>query len=188
MSQRYPILSFLPELGLLSLVAACTGPAEEFVPPTATDSQPVVSDPRPAAAARQGLMQIAYIKASNTGPEDTFGSRLALNGDGNTLAAGAQLEDSGALGIDGDQDDDTATNAGAVYLFTRDGETWSQRAYVKASNTEAFDEFGSSLSLSRDGSLLAVGAQFEDSAGQGVDADRADNDVFDSGAVYLFER
>lgn len=35
--------------------------------------------------------------------------------------------------------------------------TWSQQAYVKASNTEANDLFGMSLSLSADGNTLAVG-------------------------------
>lgn len=132
--------------------------------------------------------QQAYIKASNTGANDWFGSRLALSGDGNTLVAGAQLEDSAASGIGGAQEDDSATEAGAVYLFTRTGDVWSQTAYMKASNAEAFDEFGSSLSLSRDGSLIAIGAQYEDSMARGLGGDQADNTSFDAGAVYLFSR
>ena len=132
--------------------------------------------------------QRAYLKASNTGANDWFGSRLALSGDGNTLAAGAQLEDSAAQEINGTQDDDTATEAGAVYLFVRTEGTWSQVAYIKGSNTEAFDEFGSSLSLSRDGSLIAIGAQYEDGTSVGLDGGQFDNSAFDSGAVYLFSR
>ena len=93
-----------------------------------------------------------------------------------------------AQGIDGIQDDDTATGAGAVYLFARTGGSWSQIAYMKGSNTEAFDEFGSSLSLSRDGSLIAIGAQYEDSASVGLGGNQTDNSGFDSGAVYLFSR
>ena len=135
-----------------------------------------------------GWSQQAYLKPSNTSANDWFGSRLALSGDGQTLAVGAQLEDSAAQGIGGAQDDDTATEAGAVYLFTRTGDTWSQVAYVKGSNTEAFDEFGSSLTLNRDGSLLAVGAQYEDSTAVGSNGDQADNSGFDAGAVYLFSR
>jgi hypothetical protein len=73
-------------------------------------------------------------------------------------------------------------------VFTRAGNLWSQQAYVKASNTEEFDEFGSSLSLSGDGSLLAVGAHFEDSAATGSGGDQNDNSAFDSGTVYLFSR
>jgi len=130
--------------------------------------------------------QQAYVKASNTGVNDWFGSRVALSGDGNILAAGAQLEDSAAQGIDGIQDDDTATAAGAVYLFARTEGAWSQIAYMKGSNTEAFDEFGSSISLSRDGSLIAIGAQYEDSASVGLSGNQIDNSGFDSGAVYLF--
>ena len=136
----------------------------------------------------EGWSEQAYIKASNTGRDDWFGSRLALSGDGGTLAVGAQLEDSGARGVNADQDDDTAQEAGAVYLFIRDGTAWSQNAYAKASNTEAFDEFGSSMALSRDGSLLAVGARGEDSAATGANADQNDNSGFESGAVYIFQR
>ena len=132
--------------------------------------------------------QQAYIKASNTGANDWFGSRLALSGSGDILAVGAQLEDSAAQGIDGDQSDDNATEAGAVYLFTRAGDMWSQAAYMKGSNTEAFDEFGSSLSLSRDGSLIAIGAQYEDGTAVGIGGDQSDNSGFDTGAVYLFSR
>ena len=135
-----------------------------------------------------GWTQQAYIKASNTGANDWFGSRLALSGSGDILAVGAQLEDSAAQGIDGDQSDDNATEAGAVYLFTRAGDTWSQAAYMKGSNTEAFDEFGSSISLSRDGSLIAIGAQYEDGTAVGIGGDQSDNSGFDTGAVYLFSR
>ena len=132
--------------------------------------------------------QQAYIKASNTGSGDVFGSRLALSGDGNVLAVGAQLEDSGSQGIDGFQDDDSALEAGAVYLFARTGETWAQEAFVKGSNTEIFDEFGSSVSISADGSLLAVGAYYEDSAATAVEGDQNDNSMLEAGAVYLFSR
>ena len=132
--------------------------------------------------------QQAYIKASNTGSGDVFGSRLALSGDGNVLAVGAQLEDSGSQGIDGFQDDDSALEAGAVYLFTRSGDAWAQEAYIKGSNTEIFDEFGSSVSISADGSLLAVGAYYEDSAATGVEGDQTDNSMLEAGAVYLFRR
>jgi hypothetical protein len=131
-------------------------------------------------------VQEAYIKASNTGREDWFGSRLDLSGDGNTLVAGAQLEDSAATGIDGTQDDDSAQEAGVAYLCTRANGEWQQRAYIKGANTEAYDEFGSSLSLSRDGHLLAIGARGEDSAATGVDGDPTDNSMDESGAVYLF--
>ena len=69
-----------------------------------------------------------------------------------------------------------------MYVFTRDGVTWTHRAYVKASNTDAFDEFGSSVALTQDGKTMAVGAKFEDGGPKG-NAD--DNSVTDAGAVYV---
>jgi tartrate dehydratase beta subunit/fumarate hydratase class I family protein len=137
---------------------------------------------------RQGTQwaQQAFIKASNTGKEDWFGSRLQISGDGNTLAVSAQLEDSAAQGINGKQDDDSAQEAGAVYLFTRSGTSWAQKAYVKSSNNEAFDEFGSSAALSRDGRTLAVGARGEDSSAKGIEGNQADNSMKEAGAVYVF--
>ncbi|MGH8251393.1 MAG: FG-GAP repeat protein [Steroidobacteraceae bacterium] len=131
--------------------------------------------------------QQAYVKASNTGAADIFGFAIALSGDGNTLAVGASREDSAATGIGGDQDDDSASNAGAVYVFRRNAaEVWAQSAYVKATNTEAGDIFGSSLALDDDGDTLAVGATGEDSAAVGIDGNASDNSATDSGAVYVY--
>jgi len=133
-----------------------------------------------------GWTEQAYLKASNTGREDWFGSRLDLSGDGNTLVATAQLEDGAAAGIGGMQDDDSAQEAGAAYLFTRDNGVWRQQAYFKASNTEAYDEFGSSVSVTRDGRLFVVGARGEDSGAAGIDGARDDNSTDEAGAVYMF--
>ena len=132
--------------------------------------------------------QQVFLKASNPGKEDWFGVRIAISGDGNTVAVGAQNEDSAAKGINGNQDDDSAPEAGAVYLFTRSGTTWTQHSYVKASNTRAGDEFGSSIALTRDGRTLLIGARGEDSGAKGVNGNQADASVRDAGAAYLFVR
>jgi trimeric autotransporter adhesin len=132
--------------------------------------------------------QEAYIKASNTGAEDHFGYKLALSADGATLAVGAYAEASAATGIDGDQLSNAAEISGAVYVFARSGGTWSQQAYVKASNTAVRDVFGISLALSGDGATLAVGAVGEDSAATGINGDQADNSANGSGAAYVFAR
>ena len=111
--------------------------------------------------------QQAFIKASNTGIGDFFGSSVSLSDDGNTLAVGAPHEDSNATGVNGDQTDNSVAFAGAVYAFTRSGSTWSQQAYIKASNTaRASDHFGNAVSLSGDGNTLAVGAQVVKAATQ----------------------
>ncbi|HWO23166.1 MAG TPA: FG-GAP repeat protein [Kofleriaceae bacterium] len=126
--------------------------------------------------------QQAYIKASNTGAVDQFGSSVALSGD--TLAVGAPFEDNAATGVNGNQADDSANSAGAVYVFVRSGATWMQQAYVKASNTGADDSFGSRVALS--GDTLAVGALLEDSAATGVNGNQGDNSASEAGAVYVF--
>jgi tartrate dehydratase beta subunit/fumarate hydratase class I family protein len=130
--------------------------------------------------------QQAFIKASNAGFNDWFGSRLALSGDGAVAAIGASLEDSRAAGVNGRQNDESASESGAVYLFTRVGSTWRQQAYIKGSNTEAFDEFGSSVALDRTGGLLAATARGEDGGSRGESGNPADNSAQEAGAAYLF--
>lgn len=130
--------------------------------------------------------QQTYLKASNTGMNNGFGSAVALSADGNTLAVGATGETSNATNIDGNQTDDSMPGSGAVYLFVRSDDTWNQRAYLKASNTGADDRFGSAIALSAVGSMLAVGAPFEDSNATDIGGNQTDNSLNDSGAVYLF--
>jgi len=136
-------------------------------------------------------IQKAYIKASNTDVSDQFGGSVALSADGNTLAVGAGGEDSGATGVNGDQTDNSAYGAGAVYVFRLVDESWSQQAYIKASNTEVGDFFGETLALSADGDTLALGAPREDSRATGINGDQYDDYHTyhcdgDSGAVYVF--
>ncbi len=132
--------------------------------------------------------QQAYVKASNSEADDQFGLSVALSADGSTLAVAAPNEDSNATSVGGNQADNSARNSGAVYLFVRTGTAWSQQAYVKASNSELGDFFGSSLALSADGATLAVGAPSEDSIATGVGGSQLDNSSSDSGAVYVFSR
>lgn len=132
--------------------------------------------------------QQAYLKASNTDASDNFGARCAISGDGSTILVGAPLEDSAATGIGGNQADNTSASAGAVYVFVRNGATWAQQAYLKASNTGAGDQFGFRVALNADGTTAAIGAHGEDSAASGVNGDQADNTAADSGAVYVFTR
>jgi hypothetical protein len=121
------------------------------------------------------FVQTAYLKASNptSGTDNQFGNAIAVSGD--TLAVAAWRENGGAAGIDGDQTDTSAPNAGAVYVFEQnDDGTWQQAAYVKASNPGADHNFGTSITL--DGDTLAVGAPGENTSQPGA------------GAVYVFSR
>ena len=134
----------------------------------------------------QGVM--TYVKASNTGNGDELGTGVAISGDGQTIAIGAPREDSAATGIDGDALDNTKTDSGAVYIYVRSGATWALQAYVKASNSDANDQFGSEISLSANGNTLAVVAGNEASCSPGVNATQTDNGCFGAGAVYIFVR
>jgi hypothetical protein len=158
------------------------------VNPTVNCTEDVKADTSTGAAyvfIRSGTTwtQQAFVKPSNTGANDWFGSRLAISGDGNTVVASAQLEDSNARGINGNQADNSAIEAGAAYVFRRTGTTWTQLAYVKGGNTEAFDEFASSVALSRDGQTMVAGARAEDGSAKGGPND---NSADEAGAAYVF--
>lgn len=128
--------------------------------------------------------QEAYIKASNAQLSDEFGFAVTINGDGNMIAVSALFEDGSSTGFD-DIDNDGAPEAGAVYVFKRDGGTWTEQNYLKATNTESNDRYGDSISMSTNGDLL-VGASFEWGSIAGVGGDQSDNGSNSAGAAYLY--
>jgi len=129
--------------------------------------------------------QEAYLKASNTGTFDWFGTAVAM-ASGNTVVVGACTEDSSSTGVNGDQANDDAIAAGAAYVFVRNGTTWSQQAYLKASNTDEGDEFGRSVAAN--GDTIVVGADREASNATGVDGNQDNNSTPLAGAAYVFTR
>jgi hypothetical protein len=135
---------------------------------------------------REGInwTQQAYLKASNAEADDWFGYSVSISGD--TIVVGAYVEDSNARGVNGDQRNNDAPYSGAAYVFVREGITWTQQAYLKASNTGAYDWFGYSVSIS--GDTIVVGASQEDSNATGVNGDQSNNDASNSGAAYVFMR
>ncbi len=102
----------------------------------------------------------AFLKASNPDSGDTFGEDLGISADGNTLAVGTPGEDSNAMGINGAQNNNSATGSGAVYLFRFSTSTnvWAQQAYIKASNAATSSGFGDAVRLNGDGNTFVVGA------------------------------
>ena len=131
--------------------------------------------------------QEAYIKASNPGDSDYFGFRVALSGDGKTFCVGAQYEDSNAREIDGNENNNSALSSGAAYIFRKSGAQWFQESYVKASNTDGNDQFGNSLDVNKDGSIIIISADREDSSAIGIGGNQSNNSVNDAGAVYVIE-
>jgi hypothetical protein len=120
--------------------------------------------------------QQAYLKASNVDTWDYFGWSVAISSD--TVLVGAPDED----GDGSNPGDDSATSAGAAYVFVRSGTAWSQQAYLKASNADALDFFGDGVAISRD--TLVVGAYGEDGDG----SNPGDDSELSAGAAYVFVR
>ena len=127
--------------------------------------------------------QQAYLKASNSGENDRFGRSVGLSVD--TLVVGAFGEASRATGVDGNQGDNLAPEAGAAYVFVRSGTSWTQDSYRKASNTEAADFFGFSVAVS--GKLIVAGAYGEDSSAAGINGNQTADTAPMAGAAYVFD-
>jgi hypothetical protein len=132
----------------------------------------------------------AALNASNAGLDDDFGRSVAIDRD--TVVVGAPSEDSAATGVNGASpgpEDNSLSASGAAYVFRRSGTSWTQEAYLKASNTGANDGFGGSVAIS--GDAIAVGATNEDSAATGIDGSapgQGDNSMTSAGAIYVFHR
>jgi hypothetical protein len=95
---------------------------------------------------------------SETGAGE-FGSSVALAADGGTALAGGPADNSGA---------------GAVWVFTRSGSTWTQQGgKLTGSSETGAGEFGSSVALSADGGTALIGGPADNSG---------------AGAVWVFTR
>jgi hypothetical protein len=175
-------------------VAGCMGgPGHEPVDGGPRDGGPRDAAPdNPDASPAPRFVQIAYTTAPNPKRHDAFGSSVALEGD--ILAVGMPGEDSAARGIDGDEDDDRALDAGAVYVFRRSDTGWEKEAYLKASNARVAGDnfvshhhgFGAQVALS--GDTIAVSAPNESGGARGINGDQESEDAPGSGAVYVFRR
>jgi hypothetical protein len=152
--------------------------------PNVIDLTVVAADRRTEAHYTVVVSASDYLKASNTRRGAGFGHAVALSG--TTLAVAAPGEASAAMGVNGDQTSTAAPRAGAVYVFTRSGSTWSQQAFIKASNTRAEARFGAAVAL--DGDTLAVGSPDESSTATGIDGDQSATPNAVRGAVYVFTR
>ncbi len=110
--------------------------------------------------------QQARLQPHDAAAHDTFGTRVALSADGDTLAAGSYFHDT-----------DAGKDAGSAYLFTRRSGVWREAQELNASDASGGDHFGESVALSSSGGLLAVGAGADgNSGGKGA------------GSAYLFAR
>jgi len=102
-----------------------------------------------------------------------FEQQKLVAGDGAAADLFHQCSIAGSwLAVGAYQHDAKAKNAGAVYLFQRNGEVWSERQKIVADDGAEGDFFGAHTSLYEEG--LAVGAYLDDDNGK------------DSGSLYIF--
>ena len=123
----------------------------------------LVVAPRAQAAADQFTDAATLTNASGAVGDYTGGS-VAVSADGSTIVVGVPHANSGQ---------------GEAYVYTRGSNGWqtaNEPAVLTASNGAAGYEFGYSVSVSQDGSVVAVGAP--DAAGGGAER----------GQVYVFNR
>lgn len=113
-------------------------------------------------ASTTGWSQVAYLKATNTGAGDGFGTSVALASDGLALAVGAPGEDSSGPPLD-----DARLEAGAAYLFRRTARLMAPgaSARVKPSQPVGAARFGQAVALDGVGLLVVVGAPGEAGTG-----------------------
>ena len=104
------------------------------------------------------LQQQLTVASGNGG---RFGWSVALSGD--TAVVGSQGENIGPM-----------TDQGSVRVFTRAANVWTQQQQLAGTDSNAFDQFGTSVSIS--GNTIAVGSPFADSGAP----------PFGLGAVYVF--
>jgi len=106
--------------------------------------------------------QQAKITAADGTEGDLFGISLAISGD--TILVGADLNEEKGL------------KAGAAYVFTRSGRSWTQQAKLTAHDGSEGDIFGVRVALEGDTALIS--------------ARRDDDNIMgrDSGSAYIFSR
>ncbi|MDO3388300.1 hypothetical protein QWI17_20810 [Gilvimarinus sp. SDUM040013] len=150
----------------------------------------------------------AYLKAANADRDDYFGLRVAMSGDGSTLAVSAPYEASDAAGVNPDDSDNSIELAGAVYTFEQVEGQWQQTNYIKPSTGSYFEnfcfdprppnsptcyakspsKFGYGLALSDAGDVLVVGAPGDSSASAGINGAENDYRAKSSGAVHVLRK
>jgi len=92
---------------------------------------------------------------------DSFGSSLQLSYDGNTLITGSYIYPLYPI------------EYGRAYIYEKIASVWTQTFISTGTNTE--QRFGKSVSINNDGSVIAVGSQY-------------DNNVTYNGKIEVFER
>jgi len=115
--------------------------------------------------------QMKKVVASDRGENDNFGASVSISDD--HAIVGAYWEDEDAAG------ENTLSSAGSAYIFKNIDGTWTQMQKIVASDREASDYFGKSVSISGDHAI--VGAYLEDEDADGL------NTLLEAGSAYIFK-
>ena len=110
--------------------------------------------------------QEAKLLASDRLTGDVFGRTIAFNSDATKIVIGAV-----------NADPDTINNAGAAYIFTRTGTTWTQEAKLIAYDKQISDGYGWAVAMTAIGDRVAISARLSDP-----------DEVNAAGAVYIYVR
>ncbi|MEM6958168.1 MAG: FG-GAP repeat protein [Myxococcota bacterium] len=180
-----------PDMSLLDMGTVDTGMVDMAIADEGVDtadSDAATLDGGPVGVSPWPLTADAIeLRGSRVGDDD-FGSAVAISADGNVIAVGAPSDDSSERGIDPPENNDDLANAGAVYVFRRGGDgTWSEEAYLKPQSPDINANFGSSLSLSFDGSLLAVLVPQDRGTGIAADSDPFGTAIAPAVVLFRFE-
>lgn len=102
------------------------------------------------------------------------GSSVAISADGNTIVVGAIDDDYVSTACT------TQSGAGAAWVFTKSGNSWTQQAKLIAAGTDGRPGLGWSVALSSDGNTAIVGGRYD-----GVGANSCGGST---GAAWVFVR
>ena len=102
----------------------------------------------------------AMLLADDASPASSFGNSVAIEGNRAVIAAY--------------NEDEVATNGGAIYVFNHDGVSWSQESKLNPAELATGDNYGNSVAI--DSNIVVVGAP-------SIDQDTTAN----VGAVYVYE-
>jgi len=109
---------------------------------------------------------------------DNYGKCVCISGDGSTVAiASHHSGDSAWPSFAGTSQSDP----GKLHIYTRNGNKWTQQVILQPDDVTESGHFGEGLSLSQDGTTLAIGAY-------NTNVYAYSNTYTNAGAVYIYSR
>ena len=119
------------------------------------------STARPPLIIDSGWIEDGRLTAADEADGDNFGDYVVMDGDTALISSSYA-------------DHDGMANAGAAYVFVKNGGHWTQQSKLVATDAAPNDNFGMEMALK--GDLALIGARYKNSS------------VTHAGAVYIFER